>query len=95
MSASDDDSEKQFEATQKKLDDARKRGEIAKSTDLNTAVSYFSILIVATVFGAESLQTIGATLAALLENADHLSGIFFSDSASDSRHLLLISSSLQ
>lgn len=80
MSGSDDDTEKQFEATQKKLDDARKRGEIAKSTDLNTAASYFGILIVSMTFGSDVLQKIGATLAGMVENSEFISRTFFQDS---------------
>ncbi len=93
MSGSDDDSEKQFQATQKKLDDARKRGEIAKSTDLNTAASYFGILLVAMTMGSDSLKSIGATLAGMVEQSDFLSRSFFQDSAKPisgdiSQHLL-------
>ncbi len=81
MSGSDDDSEKQFDASQKKLDDARKKGDIVKSTDLNTAASYFGILVVATVFGADTLRSIGQTLASMVENAGFLSRTFFDESA--------------
>ncbi|NHX27610.1 flagellar biosynthesis protein FlhB, partial [Escherichia coli] len=36
---SDESEDKQHEPTQKRLEDARKKGEIPRSTDLNTAAS--------------------------------------------------------
>ena len=51
-----DESEKSHEPSQKKLDDARKKGEIPKSTDLTTAAGYAGMVLVAVGFGADSLQ---------------------------------------
>lgn len=75
--SNEDDGEKQYEPTQKRLDEARKRGEIPSSTDLTTALSYSGILLSLLVFGAGMIQTIGSTLAALLSRADHLSTAMF------------------
>lgn len=66
-------SDKEHEPTQKKLDDARKKGEIARSTDLTTAAAYFGMLIAATALGATSLKGLGETLSGLLSGAASLS----------------------
>ncbi len=59
MADGSDDQDKQHEPTQKKLDDARKKGEIPRSADLTTAASYVGILVAATAIGAASLKGIG------------------------------------
>lgn len=72
MAGTDDDDSKQHEPTQKKLDEARKRGEVARSADLNTAMCYMMLLLVAVGFGATTLKGIGSLLAALIANSDSL-----------------------
>ena len=44
MSASDNDQDKPYEASQKKLDDARKKGEIARSSEANSALVMVGML---------------------------------------------------
>jgi len=82
MSNSSEDDDKQFEPTQKKLDDARKKGEIPRSTDLNTAASYSGILLMAVALGAGSVSDFGQVLANMIGNADKISRVYFNDSAS-------------
>lgn len=74
----EDESEKQFEASQKKLDDARAKGEVVKSTDLITAASYLGLVVAMYSIGAGSLVALGSALATLLDQADDLSRTFFS-----------------
>ena len=81
MSDGSDDDDKQFEPTQKKLDDARKKGEIPRSTDLNTAASYGGILLVAMGIGAGTISSFGQLLANMVGNSDRISESFFQDSA--------------
>lgn len=81
MSAGSEDDDKQFEPTQKKLDDARKKGDIPRSTDLNTAASYAGILLVSGSIGAGTMNSFGELLASILGNADRMSEVFFQDSA--------------
>lgn len=81
MSNGSEDDDKQFEPTQKKLDDARKKGEIPRSTDLNTAASYSGILLVAVALGAGTVSSFGQLLANMVGNADRISKTFFQDSA--------------
>jgi len=70
MSDETESGDKQHEPTQKKLDDARKKGDVPASTDLTTASVYAGILLVAMTIGAGSLLDVGAGLAGLLERAD-------------------------
>ena len=39
------DSEKEHEPSQKRLEDARKRGEVPRSTDISTAAGYAGLLL--------------------------------------------------
>ncbi|SMR70683.1 flagellar biosynthetic protein FlhB [Aliiroseovarius halocynthiae] len=70
--ADEDDDSKQHEPTQKKLDDARKRGEVPRSSDLNTAMSYMVLLLLATALGASTMTGIGTILASMIERSDQL-----------------------
>jgi len=81
MSDGSEDDDKQHEPTQKKLDDARKRGEVPRSSDLNTAASYGGILLVALAMGAATLPVFAQILANMVGNADRISKVFFNDSA--------------
>lgn len=81
MGDSSQDDDKQFEPTQKKLDDARKKGEIARSTDINTTASYTGILIVAIALGSGLLSKLGNLLSRLISDSETISTTFFNDSA--------------
>ncbi len=63
----EEESDKQHEPSQKKLDDARRKGEIPRSTDLSVAASYGGILLLYYGLGAASLLYFCATLVAYLE----------------------------
>lgn len=69
MSSPDDDTEKSHEPSQKKLDDARKKGEIPKSNDMSTAAGYLGLLIFVFLFSAPVLTNLGTQLTGLLANA--------------------------
>ncbi|WP_298568123.1 flagellar type III secretion system protein FlhB [uncultured Aliiroseovarius sp.] len=90
MSDTEDDDSKQHEPTQKKLDDARKRGEVARSSDLNTAMSYLVLLLLAMSIGAASLKGVGALLAGMLARADTLASDVFRGGGSDLSAALLL-----
>lgn len=81
MSDTEDDDSKQHEPTQKKLDDARRRGEVARSADLNTAMSYLALLLIAVSVGASSLKGLGAVLAGVLARSDQLAITVFQNGA--------------
>jgi flagellar biosynthetic protein FlhB len=78
MSGEDDDTDKTFDASQHKLSEARKRGEIARSADLSTAASYFAFLQVAITLGPGSIQELGTPLMVLIDQADSIAPQFFS-----------------
>jgi len=65
----DEGAEKSHEPTQKKLDDARKKGEIARSTDLNVALSYFGVWLFVLSVGAAQTLDFGDTLQHLMSFA--------------------------
>ncbi len=78
MADEDDSSEKPFDATPKKLDDARKRGEVPLSQDVLTASVYLGILGTGFAFGLSSISGAGSTLMQLLATPDALSEQVFS-----------------
>ncbi|WP_224824219.1 flagellar biosynthesis protein FlhB [Cognatishimia sp. MH4019] len=77
----DESGEKQHEPTQKKLDDARKKGEVPRSTDLNTAAAYGGFLIVAIALGAALLADTGTALMILIDRSNELSQLIFESPA--------------
>lgn len=71
---SEDDTEREHEATQKKLDDARKKGEIARSGEVSVAAAYGGLLLAATLLGPAMLRNIGEralTVIAIPSGAPH------------------------
>lgn len=66
----DESGEKEHEATQRKLDEARRKGEVPRSTDLATAAAYGGLLLAAFAVGASALRGLGETGLVLLEQAD-------------------------
>lgn len=77
MSEENDGPEKSFEPTQKRLDDARKKGEVPRSADLTTAAAYLGFVIMAAGFGAAGLLGLGDRLIVLLGQSDSLSATIF------------------
>ncbi len=75
----DEGGEKSHDPTQKKLDDARTRGEVPKSVDLTTAAAYGGFLLVLVAFAAGTLSSMGNAMANLIDRADSLSTIWFQD----------------
>lgn len=92
--ADDDDTEKSFEATPQKLQKAREKGEIPRSTDLTVAAGYGGFLLAMMATGAASIQTFGSNLATLLDRPDELARNFFVGSAQHSMGQVLSSSGL-
>jgi flagellar biosynthetic protein FlhB len=82
MSADEDADDKQHEPTQKKLDDARKKGEIARSADLNTAAAYAGFSLAGLGLGAWSLTRLGDLGAGLIGQADRLAPMLLGGEAS-------------
>ncbi|PIE12436.1 MAG: flagellar biosynthesis protein FlhB [Rhodobacterales bacterium] len=73
----EDDSSKSHEPTQKKLDDARKKGEIPKSSDLSVAAAYGGFLLCALAAGSGSIQTLGDAFVSLIDRPERLAPLVF------------------
>lgn len=74
--------EKSFEATPHKLQRAREKGDIAKSTDLSVAAAYAGLLLAAMAVGADSLTAFGEGLLVLLDQPERLAPLVFDGQAS-------------
>lgn len=86
MADEDDSSEKPFEASTRKLEDARKRGEFPVSQDLVTSSVYLGILGVALSLGTWSAVKGGSALTPFLDQPDQLAKTVFQTGG---RHTLL------
>ena len=74
---SDDDTDKTFDPTQKKLDDARKKGEVARSADLQTAAGYTGLTIACLAAGPSMVSNLGDLFTITLEQSVNLSTTLF------------------
>ncbi|WP_226779886.1 flagellar type III secretion system protein FlhB [Oceaniglobus trochenteri] len=78
MSGGDDEQDdKQYEPSAKKLEDARKKGEVARSNDLITAAAYAGFLLAGGALGAASLSDLGQVLAGILARSETLARQIF------------------
>lgn len=75
MSGEDDQDkdDKEHDASQKKLDDARLKGDIARSQDVLVAASYVAFLGICLGLGTQALLQAGTAGAVFLDQADRLS----------------------
>ncbi len=77
----ENDDDKQYEPSQKKLDDAREKGEIPRSQDLTTAASYGGMLIAAVALGGPALIHAAEMMMAFLDRPEALAGEIFGGGA--------------
>ncbi len=77
MSGQEEDTDKSFEATAQKLLDARKKGEIAKSTDLMTAAGYAGLLVALMLAGPGAIRGIGTALMVMIDQSADLAQLVF------------------
>lgn len=85
----EDETDKEHEPSQKRLDDARRRGEVPKSPDLITAASYAGLLLAGLVGGASLVLHAGETGAMLLGQADRMAPLFLTAAQAPVGGLLL------
>jgi len=71
----EDSGEKSHEPTQKRVDDARRKGDIAKSDEVTVAAVYLGLLVGAAVGGSAMMSRSGASLSAMLAKSDQLTGL--------------------
>jgi flagellar biosynthesis protein FlhB len=77
----EDDNEKSFDPTQRKLEQARRKGEVAKSNDLITAASYAGFLLAFSTLVPALMTQLGAALVWFLEQPENIAPIIFQGSA--------------
>lgn len=76
--SSDDDSDKSFDPTPQKLQKAREKGEVAKSTDLSVAAAYMGLVVAFYGAGKSVVAGVGTSMMSMLDQADRLSVQLFS-----------------
>jgi len=81
MDGQQDDTDKSHEPTRHKLEEARKKGELARSADLNTAAAYGGFLLAAIAAGSASVDRISSALMPLLDQPERLAQLVFEGSA--------------
>ncbi|MGJ8582738.1 MAG: EscU/YscU/HrcU family type III secretion system export apparatus switch protein [Marinosulfonomonas sp.] len=81
MSEAGESDDKQYEPTQKKLEDARRKGDLARSADLNAAAAYAGFYVVAFTVGASILAQMGSDLTRVFSDITQLSEEMFSGGA--------------
>ena len=69
----EDEDDKSFEPTERRLDEARKRGEIARAPDVNTAAGFSGLLLACLIAGEAMLTDSGSIGQTLLDQADRIS----------------------
>lgn len=79
--SSDEASEKSLDPTERKLEEARRKGDVAKSNDLITAASYGGFLLAFVVAAHSSLSGLGSAMAWFLEQPDRIAPLVFDGSA--------------
>lgn len=77
----DDDSDKQYEASQQKLDRAREDGDIPRSVDLQAALATGGLLLALFGLGAWAVERAGSAGMVLLDQADRLSALVVAGSS--------------
>ena len=79
--AEEEGAEKSHEPSPRKLEQARKKGEIARAPDLSTAMSYLGLLLCGLALGGPVLRNFAEALMPLVEQPDRLDSLFFRDGA--------------
>lgn len=73
MSSGSDDGEKSHEPSQRRLDEARKRGDVPRSADLPTAAIYGGTALATTISGSFLLNRFGSAAVTMIAQSDQLS----------------------
>jgi flagellar biosynthetic protein FlhB len=89
MSEEESGDDKPHEASARKLEQARERGEIARSPDVLTAVAYAGLLLASFGFGAAAIKDAGRAGMALLGQADRLATALTREATPETRGILM------
>lgn len=82
MSQQDDSAEKSHEPTPRKLEQARKKGDIPRAPDLMTGLAYLGLLLGCILFGKQALLGFAGALLPLVEQPDRLEILAFGPGSS-------------
>jgi len=82
MSEDESPRDKPHDPTPRKLEEARKKGEIVRSADLNTAVTYFGFLLSGALLAPWVVQSLGRLMQESLGRADPLSALILAPGGS-------------
>jgi len=74
--AEEDQSDKPHAPTARKLEEARRKGEVPRSADMNSAAAFAGFLVAMLAFGVETIEAMGAALAGMIGQADSLAPAF-------------------
>lgn len=74
----DEGGEKTFDPTPAKLQEARKKGDVPRSTDVNAAAGYLGLLVVILVGGAWAVERTAAVLMIFIDQPDRLAHVLLS-----------------
>lgn len=78
MSAEEENAgDKPHDPTPKRLEDARKKGQIPRSQDLNASAAYLGLLVALLLFGQGSVEKLGTAAKIFLDQPDRLASVFF------------------
>jgi flagellar biosynthetic protein FlhB len=74
VSEDDDSGEKTFDPTPAKLEEARRKGDVARSMDANAAAAYLGLLAAVVTGGAWAVERSAAALTVFIDQPDRLMG---------------------
>lgn len=75
MSEGESSGEKVFDPTPSKIEEARRKGDVPRSPDVNAAASYLALLAVILTVGAWSIERTAAVLMVFIDQPDRLMGM--------------------
>ena len=86
---SEDAGEKEYEPTPHKLEEARRKGDLVRSSEISVAAVYGAFLVAILGIGAHSLASFGTRAMVMLEQADGLSDTLLVGGAASGASLIL------
>ncbi len=89
MSSEEDSADKEHDASPQKLIEARKKGDIPRSTDLMTAAGVAGFLLALVMMGRWVVERAGTAGMVLLDQSDHLSNLMLAGSGGTLAGILL------
>lgn len=88
--AEDNDAEKSHEPSQKRLEEARRRGDVPRSMDLVSAAVYGAAVLSIIIAGTWMVETFGTASMGLIEQSERLSDLLMAGGQAPSRELFLV-----